>query len=274
MHLIYLDESGQSGNNLNDPHQQVFVLAALPIPENLWLLIEQELQSAIDQAFPAPRPENFEIHATELINPRNNFRQIPIPHRLEFLEAWFGIAKRHKLKVIHRGIVKKRFSRWLTERFGAGISINPHVAAFALISQVINEYLKTAPGSPLGIFISDENKEVMHDVDKSIRLLRGIGTSLKLSQIVEKGFFIESHKSLLLQLCDLFAYSLRKYEEEKTGLKIKPIDEHLIPLVQPLIHRGNESMPDVLAWLEEMQKKGAARELLTGPEKGPNRTGR
>lgn len=80
-------------------------------------------------------------------------------------------------------------------------------------------------------------------------------STLNLSQIIEKGFFIESSKSLLLQLCDICASGLRRMEEEQANLSVKPIDKHIIPWVKPLIHRGIEPMPDVLAWLESRQKK-------------------
>jgi hypothetical protein len=88
----------------------------------------------------------------------------------------------------------------------------------------------------LGIFISDENREVVGDV--------------------EKGFFIESEKSLVLQLCDLCVYTARRREEMKLGLKVKPIDETAIPLIEPLIHVGDERLRDVNTWLEQEQKQG------------------
>jgi hypothetical protein len=91
---------------------------------------------------------------------------------------------------------------------------------------------------------------------------------------LKKDFFIESRKSLLLQLCDVCAYGLRRMEEDKAGHKIKPIDKSIIPWVKPLIHRGAESMPDVLAWLVSQQKKGAAREISLGNGEGPKHTGR
>jgi hypothetical protein len=39
MHLIYLDESGQTGTNLRDTVQPVFVLGALVVPESCWLAL-------------------------------------------------------------------------------------------------------------------------------------------------------------------------------------------------------------------------------------------
>ena len=259
MHLIYIDESGNTGKNLSDAHQPVFLLCALIVPENKWLELESALVAKLDAYFPN-RPEDFEVHANEIINPRGDIRNVPIKTRLEFFDSWFEIAKKFDLKVIHRAIVKKRYARWLISAFGPGVTINPHNVAFLLLTQVVNDYLRQTAGSPLGILISDENHEVMPDVEKIIRLLRGETGSLKLSQIIEKGFFIESRKSLILQLCDLCAYALRRMEEQKAGVKTKELDNHLIPWVKPLIHRGSEQMSDVLAWLESQQKKGAARE--------------
>jgi hypothetical protein len=257
MHLIYFDESGQTGTNLRDPVQPVFVLGALVVPESAWLALEKDLQAAIEKYFPAPRPENFEIHATEISNPRNGyFKQLAIAHRLAFRDEWFRIAKKHALKFVYRAISKKRFLEWSHTSFGAGVSINPHVAAFPLVARVVDDLLKSLPGSPLGIFISDENREVVGDVEKAIRILRGLEGVLKLGQIVEKGFFIESEKSLVLQLCDLCVYTARRKEEKKAGLMVKAIDEGGIPLIEPLVHVGDERFRDVNAWLTAEQKKG------------------
>lgn len=254
MHLIYLDESGNTGKNLTDPHQPIFLLCALVVPESQWLDVEESLVAVLNEHFPE-RTDKFEVHANEIINPRGFFRQYTIQQRLDFLQAWLGVAEKFDLKLIHRAIAKKRYARWLLDTFGPGVSINPHNVAFLLISQVVNEHLRQSEGTPLGILIADENHEVMPDLEKSIRLLRGENGSLKLSQIIEKGFFIESRQSLLLQLCDVCAYCLRRMEEEKAGHPIKSIDQHVIPWVKPLIHRGAEPMPDVLAWLTSQQKK-------------------
>jgi hypothetical protein len=120
----------------------------------------------------------------------------------------------------------------------------------------VDDLLKSLPGAPLGIFISDENREVVRDVEKAIRFFRGTEGVLKLAQIIEKGFFIESEKSLILQLCDLCVYTARRKEEQKRGFSVKPIDQSGIPLIEPLIHVGDERLRDVNTWLEQEQKKG------------------
>jgi hypothetical protein len=256
MHLIYLDESGNSGGNLSDPQQPVFVLCALVVPETQWQSLETALSAAVEAAWPSPRPDDFEIHATELINPRSEtIRKATPAHRLEFMKNWLGIAADHDLKLVFRAIVKQRYARWLHQKFGAGVIINPHVAALALVAQVINSHLRDLPGSPLGIFISDENHQVARDVDKAIRLLRGVDGPARLTQIIEKGFFIESHKSWVLQLCDLCAYIIRRHEQELAGLKSKPVDGELWKHVEPLVAVGDEKFADMMGWLESEQKK-------------------
>jgi hypothetical protein len=268
MTLVYLDESGNTGTNLQDTQQPIFVLAALLVPETSWQGLENELSDAIQRIFPGKLPIDFEVHAADLINPKDQcfFRKFPVAKRLELYQAWMQIAAKAGLKVIYRAIAKRRFLQWLTDTFGSGVLINPHVAAFALLTQVVNDYLKAQLGNPLGILISDENKEVMKDIEKSIRLLRVNTSDLRLSQIIEKGFFIESHQSLLLQLCDLAAYTLRRKEEARIGLTVKTLNQLVIPLVEPLIHRGKEPMTDILGWLEELYKKGAARGIASGTE--------
>jgi Protein of unknown function (DUF3800) len=43
MQLVYLDESDNTGSNLQETQQPIFVLAALLVPEAKWLQLEKEL---------------------------------------------------------------------------------------------------------------------------------------------------------------------------------------------------------------------------------------
>ncbi|MGD0653042.1 MAG: DUF3800 domain-containing protein [Thermoguttaceae bacterium] len=255
MYLIYFDESGNTGNNLNDSQQPIYVLCALIVPESKWLQVERDLHAKIENLLPSPLPDDFEVHATDLQSGRRWFKDISLTNRLAFRNAWFSIAVKYDLKLVYRGIEKKRFERWIRNKFGSGIAINPHVAAFALVARVVNDYLKSLPDSPLGILISDENKEIVRDVEKSIKILRGIEGTLKLGQVIEKGFFIDSTKSIILQLCDLCAYSLRKREEEKITLGVNPLHQSGIKLLEPLIYQGDEAFQDVIEWFSTEEKK-------------------
>ncbi len=255
MYLIYFDESGNTGNNLNDSQQPIFVLCALIVPESKWLQVERDLHAEIENLLPSPRPVDFEVHATDLQSGRRWFKTIPLTDRVAFRDAWLSIAVNHDLKLIYRSIIKKKFEQGIYNEFGSGIVINPYVVAFPLVARVVDDYLKSLPDAPLGIFISDENKEIVRDVEKSIKILRGIESTIKLGQVIEKGFFIDSTKSVILQLCDLCGYSLRKMEEGNSGYKVNPVHQSGIKMLEPLIHRGNESFRDVFKWFSTEEKK-------------------
>lgn len=255
MYLIYLDESGNSGLNLHDSAQPIFVLAALIVPARSWPELDLRLSAAVEQYFPAQRPPKFEIHATDIRNGSGYFRQFPVQLRIDFRDECLRIAQEFGLKLVYRAIEKKQFLRWIQRTFGPGVMINPHIAAFPLVARVVDEYLKSLPDSPYGIFIADENREIIPDIEKAIHLLRGMDGTLRLSQIIEKGFFIDSSKSLALQLCDLCAFHARKKTEYDKGIAVKPMDESGIRLIEPLIHLGNEALGDTIQWIYDQQKK-------------------
>jgi hypothetical protein len=256
MHLVYFDESGNSGNNLNDSEQPMFVLGALIVPEACWQAVEADLEAPVEEYFPDIAASGAEIHAGDLRASRGCFKGIAVPERVAMRDAWLTVGQKYRLKFVYRSIEKKRYQRWMHETFGVGIAINPHVAAFPLVSMVVNSYL--AGQKALGMFISDENKEIVRDIEKSIRQLRIASGPLRLSQIIEKGFFIDSAKSRVLQLCDMCVLHARKKEEAQIGIPLKPIDVEGVKLLEPLVLRGNEQIWDVIAWLKEERQKGGA----------------
>jgi len=259
MHLIYLDESGNSGKNLTDIQQPVFVLGALIVPEQSWLAVERDLEALVAPHRQA-HGDKFEIHAHELARGAGCFKGVDLGSRLALRDALMETAQKHGLRFVYRSIVKKRYLRWIDRAFGGGVSINPHLAAFPLVTQILNRLLQAEGPDALGILIIDDNREVYLDVERAVRLLRADSSALRLNRIIEKGFFIDSRKSLLLQLSDLCTYHARKAEERKLGLRERPIDQGGIDRLQPLIVRGQEAMPDVLRWLSEQNEKKASGE--------------
>lgn len=254
MHLIYIDESGNTGLNLADPQQPIFVLGALVVPEMSWQAIEADLEAAIARYGPEGMDKDAEIHGSDLRQGKGIFRSVPVNERLKLRDTWLEIAAKYQLNLIYRAIVKKRYDRWMNNAFGAGISVNPHLAAFPLVAQVANNLLRSIGPDILGIIISDDNREVFGDIERFQKILRVTPGTLHLDRIIEKGFFIDSRKSRLLQLADLCILQARKLEERKIGMEAKSIDDRGIDLIEPLVHRGKESLPDVIQWLQDVQK--------------------
>jgi len=252
MQLIYFDESGNTGNNLTDKDQPIFVLGALIVADDDWQRVERDLDQAVRKHFPK-LPHDAEIHGTDLRSGRGHFAGIAVEQRVDFRDAWLNVAKSYRLRFVYRPIVKKRYAEWLQDAFGPGVLINPHIAAFPLVATVVNSIL--IGQRDWGMFISDENKEIVRDVERSIRQLRLMAGSLHLSRIVEKGFFIDSSKSRLLQLCDLCVLHARKKEEVARGHLAKSVDSEGIRAVESLIYKGEDKVWDVVDWLKKEEQK-------------------
>jgi hypothetical protein len=263
MYLIYLDESGNSGKNLADTQQPVFVLGALIVPEEKWLAVEAELEQLVSP-IRSIVGEKFEIHAHELARGEGSFKHMSLTDRLTLRDALLHSARKHGLRFVYRSIVKKRYAQWLSKVYGGNVFINPHLAAFPLVGQILNNFLREQGKLSLGILIFDENREVYMDIERTVRLLRADPGNLRLNRIIEKGFFVDSRKSLLIQLSDVCTYHARKLEERKLGLKPRIIDDSGLELLAPLVYRAQESMPDVLKWLSEQKDSGEESQRDSG----------
>jgi hypothetical protein len=221
------------------------------VAENQWQSLETGLKSVLDARLPAWRSmDDFEVHGADLRRGKGPFADMTVDDRIAFRDAWMEVGRQHNIRLMSRSIHKKRFAEWLNQAYGEGIRVNPHVVAFAFLSRCIDNYLQTLPEQPLGIFISDENKEIVADIEKSINVLRELKGTLRLSRIVEKGFFIDSCKSLPLQLCDLFAMSLRKQSERDWACgPPKAFDDSGIARSQALLYTDNQHLNDTMRWL-------------------------
>ena len=261
MHLLYFDESGNTGLDLNNAQQPVFSLCAMIVAEDHWQSLESSLEKVLDKRFAGWRSiDGFEIHAADLRNGNGPFRGISVAERIAFRQEWMNVGIEHGVKVVYKTVHKRKYAEWLTNSFGAGVYINPHIAAFALLARCVDDYLMLLNPSLLGIIICDENKEIVADVEKSIRMFKQSTGVIKLNRIIEKGFFIDSSKSLPLQLCDLFAYTSRKVSEATWQLgKAKSFDQAGIESLRKVVHASNARDSDVLAWLMKDPMGGQKR---------------
>ena len=249
MQLIYIDESGNTGENLDDPQQPVFTLCAMLVPEHKWAALDSDLRTGCTGfGFQADMTKGSEVHAADLMGGRGRFKTFSLAQRLAFRDNWLRIAAKHDVKEFHRSIRKSQFRAWLDLR--SAPRIHPQVAAFALLSQAVDAHLGMS-GSR-GMFIFDESDEVSARIERSIAVRRGKAAGVMLTSIIEKGFFIESHKSLSLQLCDLIAYQIRKAEECRLlGTEPKPRDADGIKAAEGRVVKQAEKFRDVTDWLIE-----------------------
>src|SRR5438270_11987961 len=83
-----LDETGNTGANLNDVQQPVFVLAALIVPEGRWQDLERDLETILATLFPTMAADGLEVHAKDIRNGTGHFKEVPSAQRLQLRDEW------------------------------------------------------------------------------------------------------------------------------------------------------------------------------------------
>lgn len=253
MYLVYIDESGNTGLNLKDSQQPIFVLAALLIEEKKWFELEQEFHAILLKHFNGTIPSKCELHAIQLKVGSGVFKHLALQQRITLRNDMLALVQKHKIPVVYRRIVKKSFEKFCLETYGAGIHIDPYIMALPFVCTEVDDYLMNQAGNSLGLFIFDEQKEYFIHVERSIKMLRlDKKSSLKTSNIIEKGFFVDSQKSFAVQLTDIVAYYIRKYEEDKNGVKVSDIDKQTFPVLKGLISMQEKAaLQDVYDWVRQ-----------------------
>jgi hypothetical protein len=226
MNLVYIDESGNTGLNLKDTQQPVFLLAAMILPESKWFPLEELFLNTARKYFGDPLPTPFEIQAKDLKSGRGIFENLTFTQQLSFRDKMLQLLLDNKIAAIYMRIIKSKFAAFCDEQYGPGIKVNPYIMALPFVCMEVDDYLRQTGEDQLGMFIFDEQKETLDDAERSLRTLRLDSESiLKTTNIIEKGFFIDSSKSFALQLLDIVAYYIRKYEENELGLRVSDIDK-------------------------------------------------
>lgn len=222
------------------------------LPESKWFLLEKLFLSTAGDYFGDPLPRAFEIQAKDLKNRRGPFEGLTFAQQLSFRDRMLQLLLDYEIVVIYRRIIKSRFSAFCEEQYGPGIRVNPYIMALPFVCMEVDHYLRQHGSGQLGMFIFDEQKETLDQAETSLRTLRLDARSvLKTSNIIEKGFFIDSSKSFALQLVDLAAYYIRKYEENNLGLRVSEIDKQTFGKIRELVSTGvGSSAVDILEWVK------------------------
>lgn len=252
MNLVYVDESGNTGLNLRDSQQPIFVLAALVLESTDWFALERDFYRLLGDYFQGDQLKSLEIHATDVKAGRKAFKGIDLHRRLEIRDRLLGLLVEHKVPIIYRRIIKSRFAAFCEETYGPGIRINPYIMALPFVGMEVNHYLHKKGPNELGMLIFDEQKESLADAEKSLRTLRLDQNSIiKTTRLIEKGFFADSTQCFALQLVDLAAYYIRKYKEHGQGYHVNAQDQQTFGQIGTLTSTGVGSRTrDILEWVK------------------------
>ena len=114
MYLVYLGESGNTGNSVNDDNQRHHVFTGLLVHESQSVSMNGEFNALCRRHFGAPLGEPGapkEIRPADLYQGRGPFTSLPQLKRIEIIQDCLGILLRRETPVIASYIDKQQFSQ-------------------------------------------------------------------------------------------------------------------------------------------------------------------
>ena len=223
MHFFYIDESGDTGENINDKNQPIFVLAGLSVADKKWNNTKELLDSIVLKYFEGSIPEKFELHATELLSPKGEgvFKDHPIGKRLDLVRELLSLIDNLGHYAHFFAIEKSKMEKSKCEFDAPYNTKNPYLLAFDYLITYINWHVKENLGqSARGMLVLDEKPEHHASIESIIHHRRfGVPRVQKVKWIVEFSYPVDSKKNPMIQLSDLVSLCIRRFLEIELGYK-------------------------------------------------------
>jgi len=247
MHLLYLDESGNTGTDYDNKQQPIFVLGGLIVDEKDWHYIDEDFKNKITKI--SPLFSEHEIHTNELFNSskKSVFYNTDWKENIKVLEKLVKAIVSYDIKFIFNAIDKKEFKSEITELWGNAFKIDPYLHSYQLMLSSLR--------------YSYENKEnkIILFMDKIINISEELKdhfypANYKTNVFIEKENFIDSKYSTFIQMVDVFSFYINKYYCIESGYNKKSNDKtkHCIDMYNILkpkiINKDSHFMKDTFYW--------------------------
>jgi hypothetical protein len=219
MHLFYIDESGNTGSNLDSADQPIHWLMALGVSPAAVKALEAEMLSLALRYFPdRAREPDFEFHGSHIYTRRGDCRGWPAERAVELYRELLRLVARFDCHLFISGIDKAKLKR----RAAARVGYTPHhpyrVALMYLVERV-DEWLaqRQARGSgpAYGLLVADEQKEVDRQAVERFAFWRQQGTEYgggrAIRHLIDTVHYVPSHDSWMIQLADCVLYLFSRY---------------------------------------------------------------
>lgn len=200
MKLLYIDESGNTGSDLDNKNQPYFILAGVCIEDKKWHEVNDYFETEKLKIF--PEFKNLEIHTNELFNTnkKSHFYKNYWKDNFIILEKLVDLVSTLDIPVTNVKLQKKKYKK----HFGNNIIVDPYLYCFSILYEKFNETLEKE--NNFGIVFCDELKKM----EKSIEILY---PKLKDNNknVIEKTFYLDSKKNNFIQIADICSFYINKY---------------------------------------------------------------
>jgi hypothetical protein len=222
VYFLYVDESGKSG--LHDPVQPFHVLGGLIVSESIWQDMEADLNARIDAIVPPPRPFDWELHMTDMVNGKGYFGPMRRQDRTALAHAVLDVIDTHKPTLIFTVVEKAAH----VARYGSRAR-QPEEYTYELMIERFNHFLGRR--EDVGMIVSDDQKGSEDAIRQAHSKFRRKGTwYARIEHVIETPFFAPSHWSRMLQIVDVATWYInRGLRNDKKGQPPPPETQRLEP---------------------------------------------
>ena len=209
MYILYVDESGHSGTDLDNPQQPIFSLSGVAVEDHEWYNLNYIFER--EKMYISPDFKDVEIHATELFNPvkYSRFYKNSMEENLSILEKVVDLITELQIPIFLSAINKQNFKQYIFKKLGSGIKIDPYIYSFVFLSISYNKYLIDHKKN--GMIFLDENKNMIDKLDSVYKKLLIEDFEGETNNIIENALFLQSHKSNFIQIADICNFYINKY---------------------------------------------------------------
>jgi hypothetical protein len=224
MHILYLDESGSTGANLDDDEQPVFAMAGLIVSDEKWRLTGSAIQTVVTAAFAGQVPENFELHASELLSPEGEgpFADWDREKRLAFARALLELVSSRSHQVLLQVYDKAKLASVARPQSNQVFEwSDPWELAFSMVLTCFEEFLRgsSTGRTSSGMVIIDHQDTYLDYVRAHCGDRHSARGWRNVKKVVEIGYSAVSHANPMIQLTDLIAFISRKCAEAEAGYR-------------------------------------------------------
>lgn len=221
MHFFYLDESGDTGTDLQNRDQPILVLGGISLRDEGWnktgLAFEELIRDFLGRELPA----DFELHAYELLSPNGGgpFEGLELQRRTRLAIDILALLEERK-----HGTHFVAFDKSLVDATDCDMPLvydasRPYLLAFDYMITWINWYVRDRLGqSARGMVILDRKEEHHEDIELILRNRRREGPKVhRVKWIVEVSYPIDSQRNPMIQISDLVIFCVRRFLEIEHG---------------------------------------------------------
>lgn len=271
MHFYYLDEAGCTGCDLANQEQPIFVLGGISVRDEGWNATQEAMAAIIGEYFGNGIPQNFELHADQLLSPNGDgpFSGHARDRRNNLAKGILGLLADRSHDVHLFAIDKAKLNSCTCCVAMPYDTRTPYHLAYDYLITYINWFVKNHLGrSARGMLIIDAKEQFHADIERITQVRRFEGPAAhRVKWIVEFSYPVDSQKNPMVQLSDLVVFCAKKFLEIDNGYRnaysqdAKRFYAECYALIhdrirmKDLVDRQGRGMDQMNGFLREIQSK-------------------